>query len=206
MLTCIAFDADDLVPAVADAPADVGPARATVADVVAGIVDDPRHRRMITVSFRDLEHLHAFAAVTGMGRRADVIVTDDHVVRGSDWLVRRWERGPVLKHVALAKRAEGLTLAEMLAAWRAHGGSVQRPGEAAVSIPDEVRGLAYVQHHPRVEDGHEWLYDAITEVWFDDVHALRARADWFATGPGAGAQALFRQSWFLALREEQLLP
>ncbi|HVU72766.1 MAG TPA: hypothetical protein VHE83_07380, partial [Mycobacteriales bacterium] len=142
----------------------------------------------------------------GIGRRDDVIVTEAHVMRGRDWLVNRWDRGPVLKHVALAKRADGLTLAEMLDGWRNHGGTVQRPGEAPVTIPDRVRGLAYVQHHPRLGADHEWRYDAITEVWFDDVDALRARAEWFATGPGSGQQALFQQSWFLALREERLLP
>lgn len=205
MITAIAFDAVDLVAAVADAPPAARPERATVAVTVAGIVAEPRHAQMATVSFRDLAHLHAFLDATGVGRRGDVTVTEDHVVRGGDWLVRRWDRGPVLKHVALARRAEGLSLAEMLERWRTHGGSVQRPGEPSVAIPERVRGLAYVQHHPRVEDGHERPYDAITEVWFDDLDALKERAQWFATGPGSGPQALFEQSWFLALRETALI-
>jgi len=205
MITCVAFDADDLVAALADASPDVSPERATIAEAVEGVVVAPRHQRMMTLSFRDLEHLHAFIDATEVRNRSDVTITEDHVVRGSDWLVRRWDRGPVLKHVALAKRADGLTLAEMLDAWRNHGGHVQSPGEQAVTIPERVRGLAYVQHHPRVEGDHEWPYDAITEVWFDDLDALRDRADWFAYGPGAAQQKLFKQSWFLALRETALL-
>lgn len=205
MITAIAFDAPDLVAAVADAVPAVRPARATVAAAVSGIVEEPRHEQMVTLSFTELDQLHAFAEAVGHLESGGVILTEDHVVRGGDWLVHRWDRGPVLKHVALAKRADGLTLAEVLQAWSTHGGSVQRPGEPVVAIPERERGLAYVQHHPRVDGDHEWPYDAITEVWFDDLEALRARADWFAFGPGSGPQALFRQSWFLALRETALI-
>jgi hypothetical protein len=204
VITCIVFDADDLV-LTPGAPHDARPARVTVATVVPGIVDAPRHESMVTLSFTDHDHLHRYLAWSGIGRRDDVTVTDDHVVRGAEWLEQRWVRGgSAFKHVAVAHRADGLTLGEMLERWSNHGGTVQRPGESATTIPEDVRGLAYVQQHPRVEGDHAWPYDAITQVWFDDLEALQARADWFASGPGSGPQALFQQSWFLALREDVL--
>ncbi len=38
-------------------------------------------------------------------------------------------------------------------------------------IPDEVRGVAYVQDHPVGPD--DPVFDAINEVWFDSLDALR---------------------------------
>jgi hypothetical protein len=215
VITCVAFDSDWFVAAAPEAPPAARPVRVTVAEVIEGIVEgiadetggEPRHRSMATATFADAAQLDAYLGWSGLEPPAEVIVARDHVMRGADWLEQRSQRGGrVLKHVALAKRADGLTLGQMLEGWAGHGGAVQGPGEQAVAIPAEIRGLAYVQHRPLVERGHEWPYDAITEVFFDDVDALRARATWFASGPGAAPQALFRQSWFLALREDQRLP
>lgn len=67
-----------------------------------------------------------------------------------------------------------------------------------------VRGLAYVQNHPRPRPAGEWPYDALNEVWFDDLASLRGRIDWFSRNPPGAASAghdLFGQSWFLAARE-----
>jgi hypothetical protein len=46
---------------------------------------------------------------------------------------------------------------------------------AAAPLPDAYRVLAYVQNHPLVEAGRDWAYDAIDEVYLDDVDSLLAR-------------------------------
>jgi len=78
-----------------------------------------------------------------------------------------------------------------------------------MAIPDEVRGRAYVQNHP--DPAGERPYDAVNEVWFDDLAALRARVEWFRahlSGPADSGPAeadLIRQSWFIAVREHVVL-
>ena len=88
--------------------------------------------------FSDREHLRRFEAWLGtpagravQGLRSEVIerddspvvVTGERVVRGGDWLARRWrEGGPKLKQLAIATRADGLTLPQFLERWRGRTG------------------------------------------------------------------------------------
>jgi hypothetical protein len=107
--------------------------------------------------------------------------------------------------MALAERAAGLTAAEFSRAWRSRAGQVRRAGaERVTAIPAEVRGLAYVQNHP--DPAGERAYDAVNEVWFDDLAGLRARVEWFRVHLSGPAEAdLIRQSWFIAVREHVVL-
>jgi hypothetical protein len=128
------------------------------------------------------------------------VLAEEVVVRGVDWLAGRWRDGRSrLKHVALAERADGLTAAEFALRWREHAGRYRRPGESvATEIPELARGCAYVQNHPL--PGVEQRYDAVTEVWFDDLAGLEARIAHFGTA--APADGLFGTSTFLAVRED----
>lgn len=124
------------------------------------------------------------------------VLAEEHVLRGADWLERRWAGGGArLKHVALARRADGLDLPTFLDRWRTHAGTA-----GGTPIPDEARGLAYAQNHPLAEGA----YDAVNEVWFDDLDSLRRRVDWFAANGVGAPDDLFGASTFLALREEVL--
>jgi len=135
--------------------------------------------------------------VGGSRDRADTghLLADEHVMRGDDWLARRWRDGAdVLKHMALATRAAGLTRAEFSQRWRSHAGTA---GTAV--IPGEARGLAYVQNHPVAGD---WPYDAVNEVYFADLDGLKARVEWFrANVPDPADGVLFGNSWLIAVRE-----
>ena len=77
--------------------------------------------------------------------------------------------------VSVARRNPALTRVEFAARWRAEAGSMG--GEA---IPDDIRGLAYVQNHPVDDDPP---FDALNEVWFDSLGDLRRRAEWLAARP-----------------------
>jgi hypothetical protein len=133
------------------------------------------------------------------GRCAVVVAATESVVRGPSWLDQRWRDGGArVKHMALATRAAGLTPAEFAERWRSHAGTV-----GGVPVPDAARGQAYVQNHPlpHPESG-EWPYDAINEVYFDDVEGLKARVEWFrANVPHPADGVLFGQSWLVAVRE-----
>jgi hypothetical protein len=109
--------------------------------------------------------------------------------------------------MAVALRAEGLTQAEFSERWQARAGQVRRAGDTAVTaIPDEARGLAYAQNHPRPRPSGEWAYDAVNEVWFDDLDSLQRRVEWFRENLRDGAEDdLVRVNWFLVVREEVVL-
>ena len=90
-----------------------------------------------------------------------VVVADEVVLRGADWLARRWvDGGPRFKHMALAQRAAGTSAAEFSDRWHHHAGQVGRSsadgGSAPTLIPDDVRGQAYVQNHPRPRPHGDW--------------------------------------------------
>jgi hypothetical protein len=110
-----------------------------------------------------------------------VVVAEELVMRGADWLVQRWLHGvPKLKHMALARRAPGLSPAEFTERWRNRPGVVGAAGAAApLAIPERERGHAYVQNHPLPSASVPSRYDAINEVYFDDLDALRSRIDFF---------------------------
>jgi hypothetical protein len=62
-----------------------------------------------------------------------------------------------------------------------------------------------VQNHPLADDGRDWAYDAVNEVYFDDVDSLLACIAYFErelTGGGGGD--LVRASWFLAVSEDPI--
>jgi hypothetical protein len=189
------------------APADARPARVASCLVIPGLDADPQHDGVGVEWFTDADHLGRFLGwLDGQSgapirRLAEcdpvVLIAEERVLRGPGWLERRWCGGrPKLKHLALARRAPGLTAAEFSERWRAHAGSL-----GATVIPDEARGQAYIQNHPCAESA----YDAVNEVYFDDVEGLRMRIAWFrANSVGETADDLFGQSWFVPVREHPI--
>lgn len=211
---------EDLPLTPSDAPSGVRPSRIVVCATLPELTGpDPRHDGVVIEWFADAAHLRRFQDWHGPGDRVPpgpVIVAEEAVLRGADWLDQRWrDRGDRLKHMALAVRATGLTPAEFSRAWRRRAGQVRRAGaERVTAIPDEVRGRAYVQNHP--DPAGERVYDAVNEVWFDDLAGLRARVEWFRAnlsgpagpgpaGSGAAEADLISQSWFIAVREHVVL-
>ncbi|HET6951237.1 MAG TPA: EthD domain-containing protein [Acidimicrobiales bacterium] len=213
------------VAAVAQAPAGVRPARVAVCTTLAELTGPgAKHDGIGFEWFADAGHLARFeswlhtaegrsslaalAAVAAAGA-SPVIVADECVLRGAGWLGQRWrDGGDKLKHMAIALRAAGLSAAEFSERWRHHAGRVGGPGGApATVIPEGARGLAYVQDHPRPRPaGDDWAYDALNEVWFDDVEGLRDRIAWFRENvPADGDDGLVRRSWFVAAREQVVL-
>ncbi|WP_106398793.1 hypothetical protein [Actinocorallia populi] len=207
------------VAAVAQAPPDVRPSRIVLCTTLPGL-PDPVHDGVEIGWFADADHLRRFRGWVGTPRggavlsRLDrvvdsdaspVVVAEEAVLRGAAWLDRRWRAGGVrFKHMAVAVRAADLTSAEFSARWRDHAGRVRGPGaERQTPIPEAVRGQAYVQSHPYVRKAGEWAYDAVNEVYFDDLAGLRTRIAWFAENVPDGADpGLFGRSAFLAVREE----
>jgi hypothetical protein len=210
--------------AAAATPPFVRPTRITVATNLDELVPDPRHDGVILEWFTDLEHVEMFDAwqATGEGAPTDelanvldgaaspVVVADEHVLRGGDWLDAQWARGDTvgtvrLKHLALATRADGLTPAQFAERWAGRAGQVRGPAAEVVVIPEDVRGQAYVQNRPRPRPEGEWAYDAVNEVYLADRHGLAQRIEWFRDHLGAGTEAdLIGRNWFLAVREEVL--
>src|SRR5260221_309289 len=110
------------------------------------------------------------------------------------------DRAPKLKQLAIANRAAGLTLPQFLDLWRSRAGRV-----GAVPIPEAFRGLAYVQNHPQAEPGRDWAYDAINEVYFEEIDDLLARIAYFERElSGPSEDDLVSANWFLAVREEPI--
>lgn len=172
----------------------------------------PRHDAMVIAWFADgvsaqqHESLVPADAIAGPhGSRPVEVMAHEAVLRGEAWLADRWQHGGMrLKHVALAQRAEGLSPAEHASRWKAQAGAVST-ASAAVAIPPEAKGSAYVQNHPLPRDDGEWAYDAVNEVYLEDDTALARRLDWFAANVGEGTgvrDSLVRASWFLVLHEE----
>jgi hypothetical protein len=182
--------------------------------------NDPRHDVIAFQWFDDAAHLARFEAwlATDAGaaheRRLDelaksgsraLVVADEHVMRGADWLEERWrDGGPKFKHMAVAMRAAGLTQAEFSELWVSRAGQVRTSGaSAATVIPDAARGLAYVQNHPAPRADGDWPYDAVNEVYFDDLDALRVRVEFFAQTLGDQTEDdLVGDNWFVIAREE----
>jgi hypothetical protein len=206
----------EAVAAAAAAPERVRPSRLTVSVSLPEIAADQRHDGVALEWFGDREHLRRFESWLGTppGRAVQrlrseviefdaspVVVASERVVRGADWLERRWqEGGPKLKQVAIATRADGLTLPQFLERRRDRADRVD-----AAAITDAYSGLASVQNDPLVEHGRDWAYDAINEVYFDDADSLLARIAYFEREPAGGARGdLVRASWFLAVSEDPI--
>jgi hypothetical protein len=204
----------DAVAAAATAPAPARPARLTVATALRDVAASQRYDGVALEWFTDEAHLLRFEAwlrtPDGQGTQrlldaaveldaSPVVVADERVARGADWLERRWRgAGPKLKQLAIATRADGLTLPQFLDLWRGRAGMI-----GAAPIPEAFRGLAYVQNHPRVMAGRDWAYDAINEVYFDEVDSLLARIAYFERElTGQAESDLVGANWFLAVREE----
>jgi hypothetical protein len=197
------------------APPDVRPVRTAACTALPDILPDPRFDAIGLEWFADAAHLARFAswlaaphgAAASQALSGDepgtgpVIVAREHALRGADWLERRWrEGGARLKHMAIARRAEGLTPAQFSDRWRNRAGRV-----GTVPIPEQARGRAYVQNHPLPKAGAGWAYDAVNEVYFDDLDGLRTRIAWFAEHfDRVGEDDLVAESWFVAVREEAL--
>lgn len=128
------------------------------------------------------------------------VVAEEVVLRGEAYLGERWAAGgDRYKMMSFGKRDPRLTLPEFSARWRSEAGRL-----GADAIPDEVRGLAYVQNHPVPVDDHEWPFDAVNEVWFERLDHLRLRQAWFTDRPTAAATKGFMargRTWSMFLRE-----
>jgi hypothetical protein len=127
------------------------------------------------------------------------VAVDEVVVRGADELAARWAASDErFKMMSFGRRNPALSRAEFVARWRAEAGRL-----SGDPIPDELRGLAYVQDHPLGDDPP---LDAVNEVWFDDVDALRRRAEWFAARPIPADLMSPPDCWSLYLRETVVRP
>jgi hypothetical protein len=182
MIKRISFGCDPVRP-------DPAAVRAVACEVIPGLSDPASPHQWITAEWFPAGAM----PVATVGRLA--VVAEEAVVRGAPWLEQRWkDGGPMVKHMALATRAAGLTQPEFAARWRAHAGTA-----GGARVPDEARGLAYVQNHPIAG---QWPYDAVNEVYFDDLDGLRRRVEWFRGNVPAPADgSLFGQSWLVAVRE-----
>ena len=150
------------------APGEVRAARAVICTLLPDQGGPARHDVVSEEWFDDADHLRRFedwlsgpqgaplvgalARVTvsdGSPAGSAVVWADEVVMRGDEWLDRRWTDGsPRFKHMALAVRAPGLTPATFSERWRDHAGRARTGDSASSPIPEDVRGLAYVQNHP----------------------------------------------------------
>jgi hypothetical protein len=126
------------------------------------------------------------------------LVVEEVVARGGDYLDARWSGGGErLKMMSFGRRNPALTPGEFSARWRGHAGSL-----GGATIPEDVRGLAYVQDHPVPVEGREWPLDAVNEVTFERLDDLRRRRDWFAARPDAAGDLMSpTEVWSLFVRE-----
>ncbi|CUU56814.1 hypothetical protein Ga0074812_10933 [Parafrankia irregularis] len=213
------------VGAAATAPPPARPLRLAAGTVLAEVSPEAPHDGIGLQWFTDEEHLRRFEAWSSspegtaahdlLGEAvelesAGVVVAHEHVMRGDEWLRHQLRDGATgLKQMALARRAADLTLAQFFDRWRSRAGSV-----GTVPIPAEVRGLAYIQNHPLLpaaagtgagaEAEADWAYDAVNEVYFDDLDGIRRRMAWFAENLDRNEDDLVRESCFVAVREEIL--
>jgi hypothetical protein len=193
--------------AAGQAPPGARPHRVATCTSLPEVLAGPPHALITMQWFRDQRHLDAYEtwrASAGPVAGSPFIIAEEVVMRGGDWLTGRWRGGgPKLKHMALARRAAGLTPTEFSERWRGRAGVVGSPGGGAVVIPDQARGLAYVQNHPLASTRQPQPYDAVNEVYFDDERSVRTRIEWFARHlPDNREAGLVDQAWFLAVRED----
>jgi len=186
------------------------PLRLTVCVSVPAAIPDQRHAGALFEWFRDAEHMDRFDDQSSSVLEGGVdlwppgdLVVDEVVLRGADWLERRWsDGGEKVKHVAIAQRADGLSPVEFSERWRAQAGTIGRSATEVLRIPNEARGNAYVQNHPRARVSGESAYDACNEVYFEDLDGLRRRIEWLDRALADGMQdPLVKENWFLAVRE-----
>ena len=125
-----------------------------------------------------------------------LVVAEEVVLRGQDWLDARWAAGGArFKMMSCGRRDAAVPAAELSTRWRREAGRL-----GAEEIPEDVRGQAYAQNHPLGRGGADRPLDAVNEVWFDRLADLRRRGAWFAARQDA-ARALWAETWSLYLRE-----
>lgn len=197
-----------------EAPPSARPVRSTVTPMGHDLVSEPVHDGVGVEYFEDTDHLERFEAwLASPGAKAHhralsavcdvtaspIMVAEVVPLRGRPWLDTHWEGGgTAFKHLALARRAAGLSQETFSQRWRNHAGSL-----GTSPIPDRARGVAYVQHHPVPAPTADPAYDAVNEVYFDSLEGLRERIEWLAANLRPDATAdLFRGSWFLAGTEQ----
>ncbi len=204
--------------AVLSAPPEVRPLRVVSSSVLPDVTPDHLHDGIGIEWFGDAGHLARFESWLTSPRGKDIgrllsgvldldssplLIAEEHVLRGSEWMDERWRRGGrALKHMAIARRAAGLTPTQFSELWKSRAGKV-----GTVVIPDEARGRAYVQNHPLPPPDGSGAYDALNEVYFDadDLDGVRARIDFFAeTMKAQREDDLVSESWFVVAREELL--
>ena len=128
-----------------------------------------------------------------------VVDVDEVIARGADALAARWaDGGERFKMMSFGRRNPALTREEFVERWRAEAGRL-----GGDRIPDDLRGSAYVQDHPRGDDPP---FDAVNEVWFDRLNDLRRRAGWFAARPVPADLMSPAECWSLCLRETVAVP
>lgn len=133
-----------------------------------------------------------------LGLGSVAVAVEEVVLRGALALAaHRDAGGEGLKMMSFGRRNPALSPAEFADRWRREAG--QLGGDP---IPDELRGFAYAQDHPR--PGAEPTFDAINEVWFDRIDDLRRRAGWFAARPVPAELMSPSECWSVCLREEPL--
>jgi hypothetical protein len=200
------------------APPEVRPLRVVSCSVLPDVIPDHLHDGIGIEWFGDADHLARFESWLASPRGEDIdglltgvldpsasplLIAEEHVLRGSEWMDERWRRGgTALKHMAIARRAAGLTPSQFSELWKSRAGQV-----GTVMIPDEARGRAYVQNHALPPPAGSWVYDALNEVYFeaDDLDGIRARIDFFAeTMKEQREDDLVSESWFVVAREEPL--
>jgi hypothetical protein len=131
------------------------------------------------------------------------LVVEEVVPRGRAYLDARWaDGGARYKMMSFGRRNPALTAEEFSARWRSHAGRL-----GAAAIPDDVRGLAYVQDHPVAPDGCDRPLDAVNEVYFEGLDDLRRRRDWFAARQGVTDDLMSpTEAWSLFVREFPVSP
>jgi hypothetical protein len=207
--------------AAANAPGEVRPVRTAICTALPDVLPEPRCEAIGIQWFADVAHLQRYkswldgsqsrsaskAGDTVLVRAASpVLEADELVMRGAAWLDGRWRAGEdKLKHMAIARRAPGLSREEFSERWKGRAGTLATAGGGSLVIPDRARGQAYVQNHPRPAPDGGPPYDAVNEVYFDDVESLLSRIVWFEENLRDGNDSdLVGEAWFVAVREEVL--
>lgn len=141
-----------------------------------------------------------------LGAGSCLVLADEVVLRGRDYVVARWEQGgDRYKAMHFGRRNPTLTPQEFSARWRRQAG---RLGDE--EIPGDVRGLAYIQNHPVPVTGHVWPLDAVNEVYVERADHLVRRASWFAARQEAalrtGAESFMSptETWSMFVQESPL--
>ena len=200
-----------------DAPRSARPVRSVVCTTLPDTPgSDAPHDAVSILTFAELDLLQrceVWLSEHGLPSDSEIIapeqtvrvVAEEVVLRGSDWLAQRWAAGGLkYKHMALARRALGLSTAEFSARWRSRAGRIGGSASAPViEIPRAAKGCAYIQNHPLALPDRDNAYDAITEVYFDDLGGMSSRLEFFRDhDPRRADGDLVREACFIVVMEE----